>query len=395
MERTILLADMNSFFASVHQAVDPGLRGKPVIVAGDPEKRHGIVLAASYEAKQMGIKTGMGVWEARRVCPNGVLIRPQYPLYVDFSTRILEIMRQFTPLVEPFSIDEAFLDISGSLRLFGPPPEIAQKLKKRIREEVGVTCSVGIGPNKLLAKMAAGLQKPDGLVMLSREDIPFLIWPLPVRELFGVGSAYEKHLKKLNIHTIGDLAKYPAELLRRKFGIYGMVLWHFANGMDSSPVDPDSLSSSKSMGQQITLPRDYRGDEIKAVILELSDLVAYRVRAGGYKGKTVVLTLRDPALDWISRRHTLSEYTDLASDISRAALHLLEQHWSPSRPVRLVGVSLTSLVPNRLEQMSLFGEKEKIKRAETACDYIRDRYGKGAVFRAVSLVNGRLEFVRD
>ncbi len=395
MERTILLADMNSFFASVHQAVDPALRGKPVIVAGDPEKRHGIVLAASYEAKHRGIKTGMAVWEARRACPNGIFISPQYPLYVDFSTRILEIMRDFTPLVEPFSIDEAFLDISGSLKLFGPPLEIARKLKRRIREEVGVTCSVRIGPNKLLAKMAAGLQKPDGLVVLRKEDIPLLIWPLPVRELFGVGTAYEKHLKKLNIHTIGDLAKYPPDLLRRKFGIYGAVLWHFANGMDSSRVDPESLNSFKSMGQQITLPRDYRGSEIKTVILELSDLVAYRVRTGGYKGKTVVLTLRDTRLDWLSRRYTLPEYTDLASDISRAALHLLDRHWLPGKPIRLVGVTLTQLIPNRLEQMNLFGEKEKHKRVETACDYIRDRYGKGAILRAVSLINGRLEFVRS
>lgn len=395
MERIILLADMNSFFASVHQAVDASLKGRPVIVAGDPKKRRGIVLAASYEAKQKGVKTGMGVWEARRTCPDGVFIQPQYPLYIEFSLRILEIMRQFTPLVEPFSIDEAFLDISGSLKLFGTPLEIARRLKKEISDKTGITCSVGIGPNKLLAKMAAELQKPDGLVRLRKEDVPFLLWPLPVKELFGVGSAYEKHLKRLNIHTIGDLAKYPPDLLRRKFGVYGTVLWCFANGIDSSPVEPENMNSLKSIGHQITLPRDYKGEEIKTALLELSDLVAYRLRAGGYKGKTVILTLRDTKLEWFSRRRTLPCYTDLASDISQAALSLLEQHWPSHKPVRLVGVSLSGLIPNKLEQLSLFGEKEKIKKVEKACDYIKDRHGKGAIFRAVSLVNGRLELVRD
>ncbi|MDR9757708.1 MAG: DNA polymerase IV [Thermacetogeniaceae bacterium] len=394
MNRAILLADMNSFFASVHQALDPELQGKPVIVAGDPEKRHGIVLTASFEAKKRGIRTGMGVWEARQRCPEGIFIKPQYHLYVDFSSRVLQIMGDFTPLVEPFSIDEAFMDVTGSQKLFGSPVEIAKQLKERIRREIGITCSIGVGPNKLLAKMAAGLQKPDGLTVMTRENIPRLLWPLPVRELFGVGHRYEQHLHKLNIHTIGDLAGYPAAILKKKFGLYGETLWLSANGIDSSPVDPDSLNRVKSIGQQITLPRDYKGNEIKVVILELADLVAHRVRAGGYLGRTVSLTLKDTNFCWLSRMQTLKRPTDLAADISAAAFDLLQKHWSPRWPVRMVGVSLANLFPSQLEQAELFGNREKLRGIEKACDQVRERYGRTAVFRAVSLKEGCLEHVR-
>jgi DNA polymerase-4 len=386
MPRTIFLADMNAFYASVHQALDPSLKGRPVIVGGDPQKRHGVVLAASYEAKARGVKTGMTVYEAERLCPEGVFFRPQHHLYLSFSARIINIMRGFTPLVEPFSVDEAFLDVTGCEKLFGPPVEIAKKLKKRIREEVGVTCSIGIGPNKLLAKMAAGLQKPDGLTVLGSEDVPARLWPLPVRELFGVGPRYEHHLKLFNIHTIGDLAKFPVKILKKRFGVYGEVLWRCANGIDESPVDPDSLERVKSVGHQITLPRDYRThEEIRVVILELADLVAERARAGGYAGKVVVLSLKDANFAWLSRMKTLPERTDLARDIYRAAGELLARHWPDGWPVRMVGVALGGLAPVKMEQPTLFGEREKIKRSERACDRIRSRFGERAVFRAASL----------
>lgn len=386
MQRAILLADMNSFFASVHQALDPSLRGKPVIVGGDPERRHGVVLAASYEAKAKGVKTGMTVHEARHLCPEGIFLKPQHHLYVHFSTRILRIMRDFTPLVEPFSIDEAFLDVTGCRRLFGSPLDIALALKRRIREEVGVTCSIGIGPNKLLAKMAAELQKPDGLVVLGYEDVPARLWPLPVRELFGVGPRYERHLKLLNIHTIGDLANFPVKILRMRFGVYGEVLWRCANGIDESPVDPHSLERVKSIGQQITLPRDYRRfTEIKVVILELAEKVAERARGGGYAGRTVVLSLKDANFAYLSRMKTLPAYTDLTADIYRAAVELLERHWPEGWPVRTVGVALAGLTAGPPRQLTFFEGREKWERAERACDYIRSRFGERAIFRAASL----------
>jgi len=393
MSSTILLADMNAFFASVHQALDPALKDRPVIVGGDPAKRHGIILTASYEAKAKGVKTGMTVYEAEKLCPEAIFIKPQHHLYVHFSTRILRIMRNFTPLVEPFSIDEAFLDVNGCEKLFGSPVEIARKLKKRIHEEVGVACSIGVAPNKLLAKMAAGLQKPDGLTVIDHEDVPTRIWPLPVKELFGVGPRYENHLKLFNIHTIGDLASFPVAILKRRFGVYGEILWNSANGIDYSPVDPKTLETVKSIGQQITLPRDYRThEEIKVVIMELSDLVAQRVREGGYAGRTVVLSLKDANFAWLSRMSALREHTDLAADICGAAVELLERHWPDGWPVRMAGVALAGLTRPLVEQLTLFGEKEKIRKVEEACDQIRSRFGKKAIFRAVSLTRAGVRY---
>ena len=394
MEREILLADMNSFFASVHQAMDPKLQGKPVIVIGDPEQRRGIVLSASYEAKAKGIKTGMVLWEARQLCPHGCFIKSQYHHYVDFSSRFLRIMRDFTPLVEVFSIDEAFLDVTGSQKLFGSPVAIASQLKQRIRQEVGLTCSVGVAPNKLLAKMAADLQKPDGLTVIGRQDVPAVIWPLPVRDLFGVGPRYEQRLRRLNIFTIGDLARFPVDILKRKFGVIGEVLWLSANGADSSLVEPESLDRVKSMGHQVTLPRDCKGDRLKAVILELSDLVAYRVRSEGCIGKTVVLCLKDPDFRWLSRMQTIPEYTDLGAEIATAALSILAEHWFPDWPVRMAGVTLANLIHRRIEQPALFGQREKLKRIEQACDLVRNRFGKRMICRAASLIGGKTEYGR-
>ncbi len=394
MERVILLADMNSFFASVHQATDPHLRGKPVVVIGDPEQRRGIVLSASYEAKRVGVKTGMILRDARQLCPRGFFIKSQYHLYVSFSSRFLSIMRDFTPLVEPFSIDEAFLDVTGSQKLFGSPVAIARQLKQRIRREVGLTCSVGVAPNKLLAKMGADLQKPDGLTVIRRQDLPSVLWPLPARELFGIGPRYERHLRRLNIFTIGDLARFPAEILKRKFGVNGEILWLSANGIDSSPVEPGGLGRVKSMGHQITLPHDCKGDSLRAVILELADLVAYRVRSEGYMGKTAVLCLKDPAFFWLSRMQTLPEYTDLGSEIARAALSLMAEHWFPNWPVRMAGVTLANLVPHRIEQPALFGDREKSRSIEQACDLVRNRFGRKTVFRASSLIEGGWDHAR-
>jgi DNA polymerase-4 len=382
----ILLADMNSFFASVHQAMEPRLKGKPVIVSGDPAKRHGIVLAASYEAKAFGVKTGMAVWEARSLCPDGIFLQPGYSHYVDFSARIIRIMKDFTPLVEPFSIDEAFMDLSGCECLCGTSLKAAVELKRRIKEETGVLCSVGVGPNKILAKMAAGRQKPDGLTVLDLSDVPDKLWPLPVRELFGVGARLEKRLRDLNIHTIGELACYPLPVLRKRFGLLGHVLRLSANGIDYSPVNPHSLERAKSIGHQVTLPRDYLGyRQVEVVILELCEIVCRRVRLGGYVGRTVNLTLKDVEFLWMSRSHSLPSPTAAANDIYRIAVELLHRHWPDWKPVRMVGVSLAGLVKNTSEQIDLFGEVEKARLLHAACDRIKDRFGEQSIFRAVSL----------
>lgn len=391
MSRIIALVDANSFFASCHQAVNPELQDKAVIVAGDPQKRTGIVLAASYPAKALGVKTGLPLWEARRLCPHGYYFKPDYPLYVSTSARILGIMRDFTDLVEPFSIDEAFLDLTGVTRLFGSPAAIAARLQERIRSEVGIPCSVGLGPNKLIAKMAADLQKPNGLTILeNRKDFQRIFWPRPVRDLFGVGPRYEKHFRRLGITTIGDLANCPVQMLKKRWGKNGELLWHSANGTDQSPVVPTSLDTLKSIGHQKTLPRDLRGyAKIEMIILELSEIVARRVRRGGYIGRTVFLTLRDTELRFLTRSASLPP-TDLARDIRLTAVRLLHRHWDETWPVRLVGVTLGGLQPKDYEQYDLFGEKERQIKLATACDQIWERFGPDAIFRGVSLMEDSL-----
>lgn len=388
MHRVILLADMNSFFVSCHQAVRPELKDKKVIVAGDPGKRRGIVLAASYPAKAAGIKTGMPLWEARELCPDAYFLKPDYDLYMDFSCRILRIIRDFTDLVEPFSVDEAFADLTGVTRLWGPPGEIARVLKGRIHKEAGVLCSVGLGPNKLIAKMAAGLQKPNGLTILdSAEDFKRIFWPQPVRKLFGVGPRYEKHLRQCNVRTIGELANFPVRVLKRKWGKNGEMLWLCANGIDYSPVVPFALDVSKSIGQQKTLPRDLRGlQSIKVVLLELSEMVARRARQGGYAGRTVALTLRDPQLRFFCRCQSRREYTDLPEEIYRTACAILYEHWRDTWPVRLVGVTLSNLVRRDYFQGDVFGERMRLSRLARACDAVKDRFGEQAVLRGVSLL---------
>ncbi|BCV21336.1 DNA polymerase IV [Moorella sp. Hama-1] len=392
----ILLCDANSFFASVHQALDPALRGRPVIVAGQETARHGIVLAASYEAKLgYGIKTGMTAREARSLCPDGIFIPPRHDLYIEFSTRILRIMRDFTPLVEPFSIDEAWLDVRGCCDLHGSPLAIARRLKQRIRDEVGITTSVGLGPSKLLAKMAAAMQKPDGLTVLDYPDVPAKMWPLPVKELFGIGPRMEAHLAKLGIHTIGDLARFPVEVLARRFGVVGRILHQCAHGLDASPVDPHSLDAVKSIGHQITLPRDYRGyAEIEVVLLELAELVARRVRLGRYLGRTVSISLKDTEFNWLGRSYTLPCYTDTAAAIYTAARGLLHNHWPAGRAVRLVGVSLAGLVPATVRQEDLFGRIERQARLDRVCDQLKNRFGERVIHRAVSLTEAGVLYAR-
>ncbi|MDD3653891.1 MAG: DNA polymerase IV [Desulfotomaculaceae bacterium] len=389
MSRVIVLADMNSFFASCHQAENPELEGKEVVVAGDPERRSGIVLASSYPCKAKGVRTGMAVWEAKRLCPEAIFFKPHYSLYVDYSTRILGIMRDFTDLVEPFSIDEAFMDLTGVIHLFGPPLQIATQLKERIRSEVGVFCSVGVGPNKLIAKMAASLRKPNAVTMLpTLEDYRKAFYKRPVRDLFGVGARYKQHLSYFNIHTIGELANFPVEVLKKRWGKNGEMLWYCARGIDYSPVMPTSLDTSKSIGQQRTLPRDLRGfEKIKVIILELSEIVSRRARQGGYVGRTAFLTLRDTQLNFLSRAMSMMEPTDLPDDIYQTACRLLEKHWEEPWPVRLVGVTLSNLIKKEYQQFDLFGRRERQMKLVSACDAIRDRFGEAAIFRGVSLLD--------
>jgi len=297
-------------------------------------------------------------------------------------------LRNFSPLVEPFSIDEAFLDVTGCQGFFGSPVAIARRIKERIKNEVGILCSIGIGPNKLLAKMAAEMQKPDGLTVLEYEDVPRRLWPLPLKELFGVGFRTEAKLNRLNIHTIGDLARCRPEVLEKRFGLVGKVLHYSARGLDNSPVNPHALDTVKSIGHQITLPRDYRGySEIRVVLLELAMMVGRRVRLGGYRGRTVSLVLRDTNLDWLRRSLSFPQglYSNTTVDIYGAAVELLGRHWPSWKPVRLVGLTVSNLVRDEGLQLDLFGEGARQARVDLVCDRIKDRFGEDSIVRGTSL----------
>ncbi|WP_003542153.1 DNA polymerase IV [Desulfotomaculum nigrificans] len=387
MSKVILLCDINSFFASVHQAMDPALRGKPVIVGGDPAKRTGIVIAASIEAKRLyGIKTGMTIAEARALCPQVIWVTPSHRDYAAFSARINNILKDFTDLVEPYSIDESFIDVTGSLHLFGSPLEIARKIQYRINHEIGVGVNIGIGPSKLVAKMAAELEKPNKIISLSLEDWPRVIWPLPVQELFGVGHRIGRWLNLIGVRTIGDLAALPVEKLKRRYGIIGEILHYSANGIDYSPVEPGTYEVIKSIGNQITLPRDYYGwEQVRVAILELAEEVGQRTRKAGCLGNRVSLTLKNP--QFISETHsmTLPAYTDITQEIYEAGVFLLKKHWGPEVAVRLVGLSLGGLIQGQEKQIDLFAWREKNEKLDRAMDQIRSRWGNNSIKRAVSM----------
>lgn len=390
MQRTVMLADMNCFFASVHQALDPNLRGKPVIVAGDPKKRHGIVLAKSYECKQYAtITTGMFNREAKALIPHAVFIEPRHDLYVKFSARIHEILQTFTPLVEPFSIDEFFLDVTGSTTLFGSPAEIAEKIQRKLWTQVKIPSSIGIGANKLCAKQAAEFKKPMGISTLWPHEVQDKLWPLPVRELFGIGRRLEKRLYLWGVKTIGDLAQFDTRILKNKFGIVGLYLWRSANGLDDGPVDPHALDTAKSIGHQITLPRDYLdADEINTALFDICEMVGTRVRAGNYTGRTVSVHVRDTSLYFFRWSRSLRQPTDLTEEIYQAAAAILKENWSQWRPIRLLGVSLGNLARKHFTQTECFSQREKLAAVNAAIDTLRSTYGKKCIVRGRSMLPG-------
>lgn len=383
MSRTILLADMNSFYASVSQVLEPDLQDQPLLIAGDPQKRHGIILAASYTAKEKGVKTGMTIQEALSCCPQAILRPPNFPAFTQFSTKIFHILCDFSPLVEPFSIDEAFVDLTGTTALWGPPLQAAQQIKQRIKTETGLLCSIGIGPSKAIAKMASNFQKPDGLTLLTHQDLPHKLWPLPIRQLFGVGRSTEKKLQNMGVRTIGDLARLPANLLKQRFGQNGLKLHAFAHGQDTDPVDPQATEKVQSIGHQITLPRDYLHlKDIKVVLLELAEAVSRRTRLQNYEGQTIALTVKGADFSKINRSTSLPEPTAYPPTIYHTALQLFEQHWSPSQPVRALGLTLSNLHP-KVSQLSLFTSETELYEA---IDHIKDQFGEKSLLRGSFLL---------
>ena len=376
MKRTIMHIDMNAFFAAVEQQSNPELRGKPIAVTGSGART--IITTASYEARAHGVKTGMTLYEARGLCPKLILVVGNNRKYTDTSSGIVDIFREYTPLVEVFSIDESFLDVTGCLRLFGSAERIAWQIKARIRHRYGITCSIGIAPNKLLAKLASEMHKPDGLTCIPPEKVREVLEDMPVGELCGVGRRTRKSLELIGITTCGELGKASRAMLKRRFGVVGERLHDMGNGIDDTPVTPSSEQDEvKSVGHSMTLPHDIeRHEDICRYLLRLSEMVGRRARRYGVRGRTIHLTLRYSDFETVGSQLTISRETNLSDDIYRSALELLgrfERHL----PIRLLGVRLTNLCYHQ-GQYTLFDDPRRQCVAE-AMDCVNDRHGSFTV----------------
>ena len=372
MPRTILHIDMNAFFASVEQQSNPELRGKPIAVIG---RGRTVVTTASYEARALGVKTGMNTWEARKACPQVIFVQGNNRKYTHTSAEIMKILLEYTPMVEVFSIDEAFLDLTGSLSLFGSASRIAYLIKARIRHTFGLTCSIGIAPNKLLAKLASEMKKPDGLTVIAPQDVSRILERMPIKELCGIGRKTEQQLGLLGITTCGELGRFPVEILRKKFGVIGDRLHSMGLGDDDSPVVPVGEEGEvKSVGHSMTLEHDISSrNEVLKYLLQLAEMVGRRARRYGVAGKTVHLTVRYADFSTFGRQQTRPAHTNRSEEIFGAAVAILDS-FVLTQPVRLLGVRITNL-RYQGEQLPLFtGERRKVL-ATGAMDLVNNKFG--------------------
>lgn len=391
--RAILHSDMNSFYASVEMMLDPSLRGKAVAVCGSTENRHGIVLAKSQLAKKAGVKTGMVNWEARQRCPNLIMVPPQYDEYIKYSKLAHEIYYRYTDLVEPFGMDECWLDVSNTMYPYKSAMEIAEQIRTATREELGLTVSIGVSFNKIFAKLGSDMKKPDAITEITEDNFREKVWPLAADEMIYCGPATMRKLENYGIHTIGQLAATPHNLLQNWFGVNGLALWRFANGYDQSRVmHKDFVSPVKSIGHGITCNADLENEEeVFKVMLELSQDVGHRLRVHGLAARGVQIWIRTNDLGGMQCQCKLPFRTQLPSEITAAGFKLFQDRYKWNQKVRAVCIRATDLVPKSdAEQMSIFVDNEKRdrrERLEDAIEELRGRFGKGAVTYAVLLGN--------
>ena len=357
----ILHVDMDAFYASVEERDRPELVGRPVIVGGSPEKR-GVVSAANYVARRYGVHSAMPAVTAHGLCPHGVFLPPRIDYYAEISRQIREIFERFTPLVEPLSLDEAFLDVTGSEHLFGSAAEIGRKIKHAIKKEVRLVASVGVAPNKFVARIASDLQKPDGFVVVAADQVQEFLDPLPVERLWGVGRQSSKALEGLSIHTIGQVRKFPVRVLRRRFGTSGQLLWQLSRGIDERPVVPER--EARAISHETTFEQNIDELEIlQAWLLDLTEQVGWRLRRNGLRGRTVQLKVRFADFSTITRSQTLPEPTNITQELWQAADELLSQRLPAGHlPVRLLGMGVSGVDDTGLVQGMLFDGEEREKR---------------------------------
>ena len=382
-ERVILHSDMNNFYASVECLHRPEIRGKAVVVGGDEEARHGIVLAKNYVAKKAGIKTAEALWEARSKCPGLVVLPPNYPLYLRYAKYAREIYESYTDQIEPFGLDEAWLDVSGNEGVV-----VADEIRQRMKDELGVTVSVGVSYNKIFAKLGSDIKKPDATTLVSRENYQSVAWPLPVGDLLYVGPSTQKKLYWQGVSTIGQLAAMPIDRLQRLFGKVGCVLHAFANGLDESPVARQGQESViKSIGNSTTTPRDLVcDDDVRILLFVLSESVCARMREQGVLSRTISITVRDSELYSLERQTKLKAPSCISGEIADAAMQLFRKQYAWHKPIRSLGVRCTDLVPaGGLQQLSFFNDEDERQRKEAlerSIDSLRNRFGHSSVQRA-------------
>ncbi|HEU4334258.1 MAG TPA: DNA polymerase IV [Candidatus Eisenbacteria bacterium] len=406
--RLVAHLDMDAFFASVEEKLNPHLAGKPLVVGGDRSRR-GVVSAANYPAREFGIRAGMPIATAVRLCPDAVCVEGDPKKYVHVSLQVLDSLKEFTPIIEPFSIDEAFLDLTESPRLVDAiraagtdtrdfaavleaGTEVARAMQRAVQRRVGLSATIGLAPNKYIAKMGSGLQKPRGLTVLTQERYREVFWPRPVQELWGIGEKTAEALGKLGIRTVGQLAKFPREFLTYHFGLNGDRMRDAAWGEDDSPVIPFYEGVPvKSMGHEFTLEKDL-SDRVRlgAHLLRLSDQVARRMRQDGYLGRIVSVKFRDASFKTTIRQRALPELTSDEAQIHKVASALFDENWD-GRPLRLIGVSMSGLVAGAGKQSELFDADAHRKQMTDAVDSLRDKFGDAALVRAGALQWGRDE----
>jgi len=380
MARWIIHVDMDEFFAAVEKLDNPELNGKPLLVGGDP-KRRGVVSTASYEARAYGCRSAMPMSTAIRLCPQAVVLPVRMKRYREVSDKVFEILRRFTPLVEPASIDEAFLDVSGCELLFGSPETIGRKIKETIRKEIGLTASIGVAPNKFLAKLASDMEKPDGFVVIKPERVVEFLDPLPVEKLWGVGPATLKKFKRLGIQTIGQLRRYPVESLVASLGSAGELYHALANGIDHRPVEP--VRRPKSLSSECTFPEDVADAEhLRRTLLEHVEEVARRLRRHRLEARVVSVKFRDGRFKTSTRRVTLPEPTNVSLELWEAARSIFEKWRKDSfRPLRLLGFCASGLIEEGAAPQSLLPDRrhERAANLDRAADRIAERFGPEAI----------------
>jgi DNA polymerase-4 len=395
--RTVFHADCNSFFASVEETFHPEYKQVPMAVAGDPENRRGIILAKNELAKKFNIKTAETIWSARQKCPDLLLCPPRHHTYGEFCERVNAIYEQYTDQVERFGVDESFLDVTGSLHLFGGDAvKLAHEIRERVAREIGITISIGVSWNKMFAKLGSDLKKPNAVTVITRENYKDVVWPLPAGDLFLVGRNTVEKLQKMYIKTIGDLARADEAMLTRQFGKMGTQLHINANGLDDSPVarigEQDPV---KSVGNGLTFRRDLKTEhDIRTGVIALADSVASRLRAADMKCTTVQVTIKDTALKSIQRQKPTKNPTYLAAELAETAMEIIKVSWNIGKPIRMITVTAQNLVPSNQasEQLTLFdepddGKGKKTELLEKTMDKIRGRYGSHSIQPGVILKN--------